>query len=57
MDVKNERKCFLGKCNNYVYDLHINEFEKYNIDYKYFYNDQLKEKVYNFYINDFPLFS
>lgn len=56
MDVKNARKCLLEKFNNYVYDLHINEFEKYNIDYKYFYNDELKEKVYNFYINDFTFF-
>ena len=56
MHVKNETKCLLEKLSNYVYDLHIDEFEEYNIDYTYFYNEELKEKVYNFYINGFTFF-
>jgi len=40
----------------YVYDLNIDEYIDYNIDIKYFYNKEIKEKVFNFYINDFTFF-
>jgi len=42
--------------NNYVYDLHIDDYIDYNIDIKYFYNKDIREKVFNFYINDFIFF-
>ena len=42
--------------NNYVYDLHIDDYIDHNIDIKYFYNEDIKEKVFNFYINDFIFF-
>tara|TARA_Y100000816_G_scaffold175374_1_gene126294 strand:+ start:77629 stop:78330 length:702 start_codon:yes stop_codon:yes gene_type:complete len=46
-----------AECHNkYVYDLHIDDYIDYNIDVKYFYNEDIKEKVFNFYINDFTLF-
>ena len=42
--------------NKYVYDLHIDDYEHYNIDIKYFYNEEIREKLFNFYINDFSFF-
>ena len=42
--------------NDYVYDLHIDDYIDYNINIKYFYNKDIKEKVFNFYINDFIFF-
>lgn len=42
--------------NNYVYDLHIDDYINYNINKKYFYNEDIIEKVFNFYINDFIFF-
>jgi len=40
----------------YVYDFSIDEYIDYIIDIKYFYNKEIREKVYNFYINDFTFF-
>jgi hypothetical protein len=37
----------------YVYDLNMDEYIDYNVDIKYFYNEEIKEKVFNFFINDF----
>lgn len=48
----NINECF----DKYVYDLNIDEYIDYNIDIKYFYNEEIKEKVFNFYINDFNFF-
>ena len=42
--------------NNYVYDLHIDHYVDYNIDTKYFYNEEIREKVFTFYIKDFSFF-
>lgn len=42
--------------NNYVYDLHIDDYVDYNIDIKYFYNQEIREKVFTFYIKDFSFF-
>jgi len=42
--------------NNYVYDLNIDDYIDYNIDIKYFYNEDIREKVFNFYIDDFTFF-
>ena len=42
--------------NKYVYDLHIDDYIDYNIDIKYFYNQEIREKVFTFYIEDFTFF-
>jgi hypothetical protein len=42
--------------NDYVYDLNIDEYINYNIDIKYFYNEEIIKKVFNFYIEDFNFF-
>ena len=42
--------------NNYVYNLHIDDYINYNVNIKYFYNEEIREKVFNFYIDDFILF-
>lgn len=36
-----------------VYDLNIEEYNSYSINNKYFYNTELKKKIYKFYENDF----
>jgi len=46
----------LGYYNSYVYDLNIDDYSSYNIDIKYFYNEEIREKVFNFYIEDFNFF-
>lgn len=40
----------------YIYDLHIDEYFEYNIHIKHFYNEEIKEKVFNFYRTDFTFF-
>lgn len=40
----------------YVYDLNIDDYINYSIDIKYFYNEEIREKVFNFYITDFNFF-
>lgn len=40
----------------YVYNLNICEYIDYNINIKYFYNEELKKKVFDFYIKDFNFF-
>lgn len=40
----------------FVYDKHIDEIIDGNIDIKYFYNQDIINKVYNFYIEDFNFF-
>lgn len=37
----------------YVYDLHIDDYIDYSVDIKYFYNEEIRKNVFNFYINDF----
>jgi hypothetical protein len=41
----------------YVYNLNIDDYIDYNIDIKYFYNKEIREKVFTFYINDFSFFN
>jgi len=41
----------------YVYDLDIDEIVNYNIDIKYFYNEEIKNKIFTFYKNDFNFFN
>jgi len=42
--------------NKHVYNLNIDEYHKKKGDIKYFYNEKIKEKVLNFYENDFLFF-
>ena len=51
-----ERKNYELSYNNYVYDLRMMVYYNFNVDLKYFYNQQLKNKVFNFYKNDFIFF-
>lgn len=39
-----------------VYDLDMELYIDHNVDIKYFYNNDLKNKIYNFYKNDFLFF-
>lgn len=41
---------------DYVYNLNIDSYSQYKVPLKYYYNEELKNKVYNFYINDFLFF-
>ena len=43
--------------NKYVFDINMDEYCYYKLETKYFYNDELKQKVFNFYKNDFLFFS
>jgi len=40
----------------YVYDINIDTYIDYDIEYKYFYNKEIQEKIFNFYKADFMLF-
>lgn len=42
--------------NNYVYDLNIDEYINFNVDIKFFYNQDIKKKVFDFYKEDFIFF-
>jgi hypothetical protein len=50
-----KRGFFDKDIDEYVYDLDINSYIDYNIDIKYFYSEDIKKKVYEFYKNDFYL--
>lgn len=39
-----------------VYDLNIDEYINYDVDIKHFYNEEIKNKVFNYYKNDFDFF-
>ena len=57
MNKKHERICQIKKdFGKYVYNLNIDDYVDYIIDKKYFYNQEIREKVMNFYINDFSFF-
>lgn len=43
--------------NKYVFAINMAEYYDYKLETKYFYNDELKQKVFNFYKNDFLFFS
>ena len=51
-----ERLSYVNSYNKYVYDLHIDDYLDYNIDTTYFYNKEIREKVFTFYIKDFSFF-
>ncbi len=48
-----ERKIYENTINYNVYDLEMEEYYENNINYKYFYNNEIKNKIYKFYENDF----
>jgi hypothetical protein len=52
-----ERSSYVNIKDCYVYDLHIDDYIDYSIDITYFYNDEIREKVFNFYIEDFIFFN
>ena len=39
-----------------VYDLNMVEYYKYNVNIKYFFNEELKQKIFTFYEKDFIFF-
>ena len=43
--------------NKYVFAINMAEYYDYKLETKYFYNDELKQQVFNFYKNDFLFFS
>ena len=51
-----ERKKYDFDFDEYVYDLDMDIYYDFNVDTKYFYNDELKKKVYEFYKDDFVFF-
>lgn len=51
-----ERKINTDKFEGDVYDLDMSEYYNYNVHIHQFYNTELQNKVYNFYINDFIYF-
>jgi len=50
------RKKYDEDFNENVWDLDMNVYFNYNVSIKYFYSEEIKEKVYNFYRNDFFFF-
>ena len=51
-----ERNLNNSHFDNYVYDLDMSIYHSFNINTNYFYNTELKNKVYSFYKNDFNFF-
>ena len=39
-----------------VYDLHIDDYVDYNISLQYFYNEEIRQKVFHFFMEDFNFF-
>ena len=52
-----ERKKFDHQFEEPVYDLDMDIYYDSNVDMKYFYNEEIKNKVYHFYKNDFLFFN
>lgn len=50
-----ERKTIIPLEKN-VYDLDMKTYHGYNVNIKYFYNEDIKNKIYDFYKNDFIFF-
>jgi len=51
-----ERKLYDIGFDRYVYDLNMEDYYNFNVDIGYFYSDELQDKVYKFYENDFVFF-
>jgi hypothetical protein len=52
-----ERQKYNETFHNPVYDLNMDDYYEYNIDINLFYNQEIKNKIYNFYKNDFDFFN
>ena len=52
-----ERKNYSESIDHLVCDLDMTQYYNFNVNSKCFYNEELKNKVHNFYKNDFILFS
>jgi len=52
-----ERKKYEIIFYKYVYNLDMNDYYCYNVDYKYFFNEELKNKLRIFYEEDFHFFN
>jgi hypothetical protein len=52
-----ERKNYGESIDHLVYDLEMTDYYNFNVKSKYFYNEELKNRVYNFYKNDFIFFN
>jgi hypothetical protein len=52
-----ERKKYELTIEEPVYDVDMSKYYEFNVDSKYFYSEELKNKVYSFYENDFVFFS
>jgi hypothetical protein len=52
-----ERNKYEHDFNEIVYDLDMNNYYEYNVEVKKFYNEEIKQKVFKFYENDFTFFS
>jgi hypothetical protein len=52
-----ERKNYSEFIARDVFDLEMADYYNFNVNIKYFYNEELKNRVYNFYKNDFIFFS
>ena len=39
-----------------IYDMNIDDYYNKQVDLKYFYNEEIKQKIINFFKNDFDLF-
>jgi hypothetical protein len=52
-----ERKNYGESIDHDVFDLEMTDYFNFNVNSKYFYNEELKNRVYNFYKNDFIFFN
>ena len=52
-----KRKEYPTSINRCVSDLTMKTYIHSNVNYKYFYNNELQKKVYQFYKNDFMFFN
>jgi len=51
-----ERNIYSKTFDKYVYELDMSVYCNYNVDIKYFFNDILQKKIYDYYYNDFMFF-
>lgn len=52
-----ERKNYDKSIDHYVCDLDMTDYYEFNVNIKHFYNEELKNKIYDFYKNDFIFFN
>ena len=51
-----ERKKMSEKIETPIYDMNIDDYYNKQVDLKYFFNEEIKQKIINFFKNDFDLF-